>query len=120
MAIRPIRGRHHQSNDYCKGQTKFAVVAVDYFTKWSEAEPLAQITEQKTNGFIWKSIICRFGIPQAIVTDNMKQFDNPRFKGLCEGLGIKNFFSYPAHPQAHRQVETVNKIIIDRSKLSTK
>ena len=24
-----------------KGQTKFAVVAVDYFTKWAKAEPLA-------------------------------------------------------------------------------
>ena len=87
-----------------KGQTKFVVVAVDYFTKWAEAEPLAQITEQKTTTFVWKSIICRFGIPQAIVTDNGKQFDNPRFRGLCQSLGIKNFFSSPAHPQANGQV----------------
>ena len=27
-----------------KGQCKFVVVAVDYFTKWAEAEPLATIT----------------------------------------------------------------------------
>ena len=111
MAICSMRARHHWSNAYCKGQTKFAVVAVDYFTKWAEAEPLTQITEKKTTGFIWKSIICRFGIPQAIVINNRKQFDNPCFKGLCEGLEIKNFFSYPAHPQANRQVKTVNKII---------
>ena len=30
-----------------KGQCKFIIVAVDYFTKWAEAEPLATITEQK-------------------------------------------------------------------------
>jgi hypothetical protein len=30
-----------------KGQTKFVVVAVYYFTKWVEAELLAKITEQK-------------------------------------------------------------------------
>ena len=30
-----------------KGQCKFIIVAVDYFTKWDEAEPLATITEQR-------------------------------------------------------------------------
>ena len=45
------------------------------------------------------------------MTDNGKHFNNPRFRGLCEGLGIKNFFFSPAHPQANEQVEAVNKII---------
>ena len=43
-----------------KGQCKFIVVGVDYFTKWAEAEPLATIIEQKVCNFIWSSIICRF------------------------------------------------------------
>ena len=30
-----------------KGQVKFAVIAVDYFTKWVKAEPLATIIEKK-------------------------------------------------------------------------
>ena len=30
-----------------KGQCKFIIVAVDYFTKWAEAEPLVTISEQK-------------------------------------------------------------------------
>ena len=55
-------------------QMKYAIVAIDYFTKWVEAEVLASITEAKTSSFIWKSIICRFGIPYAIVTDNGWQF----------------------------------------------
>lgn len=29
-----------------KGQLRFLVVAIDYFTKWVEAEPLAKITEK--------------------------------------------------------------------------
>jgi len=29
-----------------KGQVKFLVVAVDYFTKWIEAKPLTTITTQ--------------------------------------------------------------------------
>ena len=55
-----------------KGGVKFTIIAVDYFTKWAKAKPLAKITEQKTTDFLWKSIICRFGIPHSIVTDNEK------------------------------------------------
>ena len=45
-----------------KGQCKFIIVAVDYFTKWIEAESLATIIEQKIHNFVWQAIICRFGI----------------------------------------------------------
>ena len=43
-------------------QLKFLVVEIDYFIKWVEVEPLATITEKNVRGFIWKSIIFRFGI----------------------------------------------------------
>ncbi|XP_019173284.1 PREDICTED: uncharacterized protein LOC109168884 [Ipomoea nil] len=36
------------------GGLKFCVVAVDYFTKWVEAEPLATITEYQCRRFLWK------------------------------------------------------------------
>ncbi|XP_022140155.1 uncharacterized protein K02A2.6-like [Momordica charantia] len=94
-----------------KGQTKFGVVAVDYFTKWAEAAALSHITESRVTSFVWTNIICRFGIPKAIVTDNGKQFDNTKFKDFCSKLGISHLSSSPAHPQANGQVEAVNKII---------
>ncbi|XP_021827212.1 uncharacterized protein LOC110767855 [Prunus avium] len=94
-----------------KGQTKFAIVAVDYFTKWAEAEPLATITTTQVQSFVWKNLICRFGIPHSIITDNGRQFDNAKFKAFCSGLNINLRFSSPAHPQANGQVEAVNKII---------
>ena len=99
---------------------KYAIVAIDYFTKWVEAEALASITEAKTSSFIWKSIICRFGIPYAIVTDNGRQFDNENYKRMCEELGIKTFFSSPVHPQLNEHVEAVHKTIMTalKTKLS--
>ncbi|KAI5344902.1 hypothetical protein L3X38_012779 [Prunus dulcis] len=39
-----------------KGQVKYAVVAVDYFTKWAEAEALATITAARIESFVWQSI----------------------------------------------------------------
>ena len=53
-------------------QLKFLVVGIDYFTKWVEAGALATITEKNVWGFFWRCIICRFGIPRVLVSDNGK------------------------------------------------
>ena len=71
------------------GQRKFLLVAVDYFTKWVEAEPLATITDKKIWDFVWKTIICRFGIPRVIVTDNGTQFSSKFFKEKCKEMARK-------------------------------
>jgi hypothetical protein len=55
------------------------VVAVDYFTKWVEAEPLATITSARVHAFTYKTIICPFGIPAEMVTDNRTQFTGSHF-----------------------------------------
>ena len=39
------------------------------------------------------------------MSDNGKQFDNPKFRDFCAELGIKNYYSSPAHPQSNRQAE---------------
>ncbi|KAI5312418.1 hypothetical protein L3X38_041591 [Prunus dulcis] len=46
------------------------IVATDYFTKWIEAEALSSTKEADVERFIWRNIICRFGCPQSLVTDN--------------------------------------------------
>ncbi|KAI5338860.1 hypothetical protein L3X38_018132 [Prunus dulcis] len=94
-----------------KGQVKYAVVAVDYFTKWVEAEPLATITAARIEEFVWTHICCRFGIPYAIITDNGRQFDSELFRQFCIRLKINLFFASPAHPQSNGQVEAINKIV---------
>ena len=53
-----------------KSQVKFLLVATDYFTKWVEVEALATIKEARIQNFVWKNIICRFGIPLTIISDN--------------------------------------------------
>uniref|UniRef100_A0A2N9FF19 Integrase catalytic domain-containing protein n=1 Tax=Fagus sylvatica TaxID=28930 RepID=A0A2N9FF19_FAGSY len=93
-------------------QLKFLVVGIDYFTKWVEAEPLATITEKNIRGFMWKAIICRFGIPRTFISDNGRQFENSPFREFCEELGIHNHYSSPGHPQANGQVEVTNRSLL--------
>ena len=91
-----------------KKQVKFLVVVIDYFTKWVEAKPLAVITEAKIQHFVWKNLVCRFGIPRIVISDNGQQFDNRKFRDFCKELGIKNHYSSPSHPQANGQIEVTN------------
>ena len=66
------------------------MVAIDDFTKWTEVDQLATITEQKIKKIIWKCIVSKFGVPKSIVSNNGKQFDNSTFTNFCSELGIKN------------------------------
>ena len=91
---------------------KFLVVGIDYFTKWVEAEALATIIEKNVRSFVWRCIICKFGIPRVLISNNGKQFDNESFQNFCSQLGIKNHYSSPAHPQANGQVEVTNRSLL--------
>ena len=91
---------------------KFLVVGTDYFTKWVEAKPLASITQHNVKNFVWKNIVCRFGVPRVLVFDNGRQFDNALFKDFCEHFGIQNHYSSPAHLQANGQAEVANRSLL--------
>ncbi|RVW81945.1 Gypsy retrotransposon integrase-like protein 1 [Vitis vinifera] len=80
-------------------QKKFLLVATDYFSKWVEAETYATIKDKDVTKFVWKNIICRFGIPQTIIADNGPQFDSKTFQNFCSELNIRNSYSTPHYPQ---------------------
>nr|GEY65172.1 reverse transcriptase domain-containing protein [Tanacetum cinerariifolium] len=91
------------------GKVKFLIVAMDYFTKWIEAKSVATITGGQVKKFVWDNIVCRFGIPGEIISDNGKQFaDNP-FKEWCDKLNITQRFASVKHPQSNRLVERANR-----------
>ena len=94
-----------------KGSVQYPVVAVDYFTKWVEVEALSFITPTKIREFIYKNIVCRYGVLHTIVLDNKTQFDCEKFKEFYDDLYIKKVFTLVARPQANGQVKAVNKTI---------
>ncbi|XP_047151560.1 uncharacterized protein LOC124823412 [Vigna umbellata] len=69
-----------------RAQKKFLLVSVDYFTKWVEAEPLASISAAQ------------------------------KLVAFYKNLGITPVTSSVEHPQANRQAEAANKIIVQELK----
>ena len=45
------------------GNKRYLLVDIDYFTKWVETEPLANIKDADAKKFIWRNIVTRFGVP---------------------------------------------------------
>ncbi|KAK3005281.1 hypothetical protein RJ639_017549 [Escallonia herrerae] len=98
------------------GQRRFVIVAIDYFTKWTEAESLATITSVKCEDYFWKKRGLRFGVPKALVVDNRKQFDNSNFQNFCTNLSINLRFTSVVHPQSNGQTENMNRNILQKLK----
>jgi len=80
----------------CGGE-KYAIVTVDYFTKWVEAKPLTKVSSAKVINFLIRNMLCRYGVPQKIISDNGLQFDSEE----CQEHGIVKSFSAIAYPQTN-------------------
>lgn len=70
---------------------------------------LAKITQEIAIKFMYRSIVCKFGIPQHIITDNDAQFTRGKFIIMCEDLGAQLHFLSIYRSQGNRQVKVINK-----------
>ncbi|VFQ92735.1 unnamed protein product [Cuscuta campestris] len=91
------------------GQARWIVVEIDYFTKWVEAEPLAGITGRQMIDFVGTNILCRFGVPRQIISDNGTQFEEAEFQDFLKTWGIQHTKVSVAYPQANGQVGNANE-----------
>ena len=87
------------------------LVAVDKFTKWIEARPIAKIRSEEAVEF-FLDIIHRFGVPNSIITDNGTQFTGKFFLKFCDDYHIKVDWASVAHPRTNGQVERANGMLL--------
>jgi hypothetical protein len=98
---------HSLSKGHC-----FVIVATDYFTKWTEAIPLKNMTHREVIEFITGHIIHRFGILQTLTTDQGTSFISKEVREFVDSYGIKLLNSSPYYAQANGQAESSNKILV--------
>jgi hypothetical protein len=60
------------------GGFKFLFIVINTFTKWMEAMPVVNITQEAAVKFL-QSIIYRFNVPRRVLTDNETQFKGAKF-----------------------------------------
>jgi hypothetical protein len=91
---------------------RFILVATDYFTKWTKAVPLRNMTRQEVISFVHEHIIYQFGVPQTLMTDQEPSFISHQFKEFTESVRIKLLNSSLYYAQANGQAEASNKVLI--------
>ena len=87
-------------------------MATEYFTKWVEAVPFKKATGPTIANFIREHIICRFGIPHKIVSDNGTPFVNKDVHKLLDHRHIKHRKSTPYYLQGNGQAEVTNRVLL--------
>ncbi|MCO5598377.1 hypothetical protein L7F22_052472 [Adiantum nelumboides] len=89
----------------------YILVAIDYMTRWVEAQSIAKVNEKTVSKFVYTQICCRFGTPLEIVSDNGPGFRRGLLTEVCEELKISHRHSTPYYPQSNGLVEKANEII---------
>ena len=83
------------------------LIVVDKFTKLPEVTAMRKVTAQSAIKFL-KELVCCFGIPARIVTDNGTQFTSRAFMQYVHTLRSKISFASVAHPQSNGQAKRAN------------
>jgi len=86
-------------------------VAINYFTKWVEAASYANVTRKVVAKLIKREIICKYGLPSRIITDNATNLNNRMMFELCEEFKIQHHNFSPYRPKMNGVVEAANKNI---------
>ena len=90
---------------------RFIFVVIDYFMKWVEAALYASVTRSVVCKFIKREIICRYGLPERIISDNATNLNNKMMDQVCEQFKIKHHNSTPYRLNMNGAVEAANKNI---------
>ncbi|MCO5586770.1 hypothetical protein L7F22_040712 [Adiantum nelumboides] len=89
----------------------YILVAIDYMTKWVEAQSVSRVTERTVSKFVYSHICCRFGAPQEIILDHGPGFREGLLTRVCEEMKVKHQHATPYYPQSNGAVEKTNGII---------
>jgi hypothetical protein len=74
---------------------RFVLVATDYFTRWTEAVSLKNMTHKEVIEFITEHIIHRFNIPQTLTTNQGTSFVSKEVRKFAKLYKIKLLNSSP-------------------------
>ena len=91
-------------------QKRFLLVIVDYFTRWVELFALRQTTATHMTNIVVDEIVCPYGVPRYILSDNGPQFVSQLFNTICNSLDISRKLTANYHPQSN-MTEHVNRTL---------
>ncbi|XP_039118069.1 uncharacterized protein LOC120253958 [Dioscorea cayenensis subsp. rotundata] len=87
---------------------KFILLAIDYASKWVEAQALSTNYTRAMVNFL-KRLFTRFGTPRIIISDGETHFCNTQLEKVLKHYGLHHGLATCYHPQMSGQVEVTNR-----------
>lgn len=95
---------------------KFIAVIVDTFTRFIDAKAISDQSAPKFAQFLTE--YCgRFGLPEVLLTDNSKTFENATVKSVIDAFNIRHKLSTPYHSRGNAVVERAIQSIQEKLSL---
>jgi len=92
---------------------KYILVVSDYFTKWTESYPMPNMEASTVAKVMVEQLVCRFGIPGKIHSDQGRQFESKLFSEMCKLLQVGKTRTTPYHPESDGMVERFNRTLCE-------
>ena len=92
---------------------RYILVIGDYFTKWKEAFAMKDMEATTIARLLVNEVICRFGVPDSIHTDQGRNFESTLIQEICKLLEIKKTRTTPYHPQSDGLIERFNRTLLN-------
>ena len=91
---------------------RYVLVMVDCFSRWTEACPLPDMTAHSVADAFFNQVVCRFGMPIVIHSDQGREFENKIMQELCILCGSHKTRTTPYHPESDGMVERFNRTLL--------
>ena len=88
------------------------VCVTDQYSRYIIAWPTVSIKAGTLAQRFYEKIICVYGTPKVLLSDNGTSLVSTLFEELCSMFGIKHTLSAAYHPQSQGQVERAQKSIV--------
>ena len=91
---------------------RYVLVMVDCFSRWTEACPLPDKTAHSVADAFFNQVVCRFGMPIVIHSDQGQEFENKIMQELSILCGSHKTRTTPYHPESDGLVERFNRTLL--------
>ena len=102
--------------DKCKGGYRYALVAIDNFTRYCQIYATRNKSSKAAAEHLFNNLIMNFGSPKRIHHDRGKEWNNKLFDELHRLTGIKASNTTPYCPQGNPQAERTNRTFVNMLK----
>ena len=102
-----ITGKHPKS----KKGNEYIITIVDIFSKWAEAIPVRNHTAEVVAKALMEKVVCKFGTPLRILSDQGREFESALFQELCKWLEIDKIRTSPYQPRTNGCCERFHRTL---------